>query len=108
MGERGDEGTFTATDNPEADGGKVTADLSIPMSDLTSLGLYQLTLTPHRGDAEIRLVGRSAPSVEGRMQRMTAEGWKRMYPKELLDDRVTIIEGSSTGGSGTETGEGEI
>lgn len=42
------------------------------------------------------------------MQRLTAEGWKRNYPKEILDDRVTIIEGTGTGGSGSETGEGEI
>jgi uncharacterized membrane protein len=108
LGEQGDEGTYTAVDQPETAGGKVTSELSIPMSELTALGIYQLTLTPYGGNPEIRLVGRSVPADEGRMQRINGEGWKRNFPKELLDDRVTIREEGNAGGSGSGTGEGEI
>jgi hypothetical protein len=88
-------------------GGKVTSELTIPMAELTGLGLYQLTLTPHRGEPEVRLLARKAPTDEGRMQRLTGEGWKRNYPKDLIEGRVTIDEGKS-GDAGSGTGEGEI
>lgn len=106
-GAEGFEGTFTAEDGEPDATGVVKSKLTVPMNELNGLGLFQLTLSPHRGEPEIRLVSRSAPSAEGRMQRMTKEGWKKNYPKEL-EDRLEILEDSTGAGAGSQTGEGEV
>ena len=83
------------------------ADLRVPMRDLEGLGLFQLTLTPHRGEAEQRLLARSAPVEEGMLQRLSRAALLEHYKE--VQDRLEVIE--STGGEGggvVLAGEGEI
>jgi uncharacterized membrane protein len=104
IGAQGFEGTYSSEDKKESDTGKVESALMVPMSELTGLGVFKVTLTPHRGDAEVRLLTRSAPSAEGRMQRLNKEGWDRNF---AFPDRLEVKDGT-TGGQGSEAGEGEI
>ena len=104
----GFEGTFTAQDvGGETAAGKVSSMLSLPMSELAGTGLFQLTLTPHRGEAETRLISRSTPSDEGRLQKLTGPAWKRIYPPEV-HDRLIILEESKEDFAVAGVGEGEL
>jgi hypothetical protein len=122
---QGFEGTFTAVDNDAAgkaedgkaedgkaeDGkvedGKVVSVLTVPMSELTGLGLFELTLSPHRGEAERRLLSRRVPPAEGRLQRLDKTQWLRVYPEDV-HDRLEVIEESGADTTVASVGEGEI
>lgn len=114
----GFEKTFTAVDETRPDDkpdakpadqgdGKVNAVLTVPMSELEGLGLFQITLTPHRGAAEHRLLRRSAPVDEGRLQRLNKPAWMRAYPREV-HDRLDVIEETTSDVAVAGVGEGEL
>lgn len=106
----GFEETFTAKDQDSPEGqldGEINSVLTVPMPDLEGTGLFQITLTPHRGEAEARLMSRSAPSAEGQLQRLNEAGWMRVYPSDV-HDRLHIIEESKTDEALAGVGEGEL
>ncbi|MCA8957750.1 MAG: BatA domain-containing protein [Planctomycetes bacterium] len=107
QGGQGFEGTFTAVDRDAETGGKVTSVLNVPMTRVEGLGLFELTLAPHRGQAETRLIGRSAPSSEGRLQKLSKAAWKRIYPAEV-QDRLDVIEEKGSDSAVAVAGEGEV
>ena len=81
LGGQGFEGTFTAVDAEPGAGveeGKIVSVLTLPMSELQGVGLFELTLAPHRGEPERRLISRSVPPDEGRLQRLGKAQWLRV------------------------------
>ena len=104
---QGFEATYTSEDAEKSDDGKIRTVLDVPMTELEGLGLFQLTMTPYRGEPEIRMLSRSAPVDEGKLQRLTKANWLRTYPKEV-HDRLEVLEESSTETAVSEVGEGEL
>lgn len=103
------EETYSALDQEPAADGSVRATVSIPMASVQGLGLFKLTLTPHRGNPEERLIARAAPAAEGRLQRLGEQGWAREF--KGMDDRLDVVEVNKDGSAsaaGQVGGEGEL
>ncbi len=100
--EDGGEHTFTASAAAEGE----EPVLTLPMRQLTGLGLFEVALIPYAGERERRLLARNAPAVEGMLQRLGETAWQRAFPEEL-HDRVTVVEGSAKQGALLEASFGE-
>ena len=106
LGVDGLERTFTALEGVPGSDGEVTATLTVPMRELMGLGLFQVVMTPQRGDVERRLLARSGPVDEGRMQRLSRAQWLGSFPG--FEDRLEILEQEETQAGGREAGRGEL
>ena len=80
-------------------------ELVVPMSELGSLGGYEVDLELHSGLMDTRVFARNPPLVESRLKRFTSADFSRIYPPEV-HDRVTMRD--ETEGFGSASGEGEL
>jgi hypothetical protein len=113
-----EEHTFTATEPkvapaapgtvPAADAkpaGSTPLSLDIPMSELRALGAFEVTLQPHSGLPEVRMLARNVPIEESRLVRFAETEFRRVYPSEL-HDKLAFRDESA--GLGSSAGEGEL
>ncbi|MFO1076519.1 MAG: BatA domain-containing protein [Planctomycetota bacterium] len=108
LAEDGDERTFTAGESkPEGAPAGVPGPLSlaVPMSELRTLGAYEVSLTRHDGIPEKRMFARTAPAEESRLVGFSGPSFERQYPPEL-QPLVTFV--AAEGGLGAGPGEGEV
>lgn len=94
-----DERTFTPAETAESG----PATVVIPMSELRTLGAYEIELGRHDGVPDKRLIARNAPIAESRLVGFVDSAFARLYPAEL-HGRVTFVRDDATS---TEDGEGE-
>ncbi|MEQ1630839.1 MAG: BatA domain-containing protein [Planctomycetota bacterium] len=114
IAEDGDERTFSAQ-LPEApvqpagatgtEAAPRALELSLPMTELTSLGGYEVRLALHSGNVETRAFARNPDIVESRLVRLSSADFTRVFPPDL-HDRVTFRDESAGLASGG--GEGEL
>lgn len=90
--ESGDERTFTALSAEDATG---TVTVDVPMAELASLGLFEVTLEAHGGRTEQRLFARNPPVEEGLLEKFTDAGFVANFPADAAA-RVTILESDGT------------
>lgn len=91
------ERTFTAT--PKA-GEENKLEVAIPMAELSGFGLFEVTVTPHTGTREKRLLARNAPSEEGFMATLARAGIEGAYAPDVLS-RLEFEDAASQGDAGS-------
>ncbi len=86
----GDQRTFSA---PPGDGSELQ--LEVPMADLDGYGLFELAKKRHDGAIERTLLARNCHVDEGRLERLSTESFRSIYPEELAD-RLVIQAGDGS------------
>ena len=81
LGSAASERTFTAVPKREEEN---KLEVTLPMSELSGFGLFELTLTPHTGSRERRLLARNAPSEEGFVATVAKAGLESVYPPDAM------------------------
>ncbi len=103
VGGDGESATYTAT--PSADDSEGQQAIAVAMTDLHTLGAFEVEMQLHSGNVDRRMFARNVPSGEGRLARFDAADFDRAFPEELRD-RLTFREESA--GLGADSGEGEL
>ncbi|MCU0862709.1 MAG: BatA domain-containing protein [Planctomycetes bacterium] len=105
-----DERTFTAVEPPQPAGAPaasapVPLQLTVPMTDLRTVGAYDVELARHDGTPDRRVLARNVPVAESRLLPFGEQAFTRLYPPEL-HPRITFARDGAT--LGDSTGEGEL
>ena len=87
LGGPGAERTFTGL---AREGGALQVE--IPMPELRGFGLFEIGITPHTGQKEVRQLSRSSPADEGAMATMSMAALQSSYPPELAA-KVKLVAG---------------